>query len=57
MATVPEVNPLDIIEAANNFAGLAATFRDALEANGFSSAPSEVTALQMAAAIFGGPQK
>ncbi|QDP45058.1 hypothetical protein QDW23_gp41 [Microbacterium phage Stromboli] len=49
----PELpNPLDIIEAANNFADLAATFRDALLDKGFASAPSEMTALQVAAGIF-----
>ncbi|QWY79863.1 hypothetical protein SEA_CROZENNI_40 [Microbacterium phage CroZenni] len=45
-------NPLDIIEAANTFADLAATFRDALVAREFATAPAEVTALQMAAGIF-----
>ncbi|QOP66356.1 hypothetical protein SEA_DICKRICHARDS_39 [Microbacterium phage DickRichards] len=45
-------NPLDIIEAANSFADLAATFRDALLAREFANAPAEVTALQIAAGLF-----
>lgn len=52
-------NPLDIIEAANSFADLAATFRDALVAKEFHTAPAEQTALHMASAIFSsnlGPQ-
>ncbi|UDG78742.1 hypothetical protein SEA_BABYDAISY_40 [Microbacterium phage BabyDaisy] len=46
-------NPLDIIEAANSFADLAATFRDALIERDFPNAPAEMTALQIAAAMFG----
>ncbi|XAO35708.1 hypothetical protein SEA_SARBEAR_40 [Microbacterium phage SarBear] len=45
-------NPLDIIEAANSFADLAATFRDALVAREFATSPAEVTALQIAASLF-----
>ncbi|WMI34127.1 hypothetical protein SLAY_41 [Microbacterium phage Slay] len=45
-------NPLDIIEAANSFADLAATFRDALVAREFAASPAEVTALQIAASLF-----
>jgi|GEM_PF-5957563 len=46
-------NPLDIIEAANSFADLAATFRDALLAKEFATPPAEQTALLMASAMFG----
>lgn len=49
---VEGVNPLDIIEMAATFADLAATFRDALVAQDFHSAPAEQTALQIAGAIF-----
>jgi hypothetical protein len=49
--SVPQPNPLDIIEAAANFAGLAASFRDALLAEGFHETPAEHTALQVAAGI------
>ncbi|AVR56708.1 hypothetical protein QDW26_gp42 [Microbacterium phage Didgeridoo] len=45
-------NPLDIIEAANGFADLAATFRDALLERDFANAPAEMTALQIAAGLF-----
>ncbi|QDH92417.1 hypothetical protein SEA_CELAENA_38 [Microbacterium phage Celaena] len=45
-------NPLDVIEAAASFADVAATFRDALVAQDFHSAPAEQTALHMASAIF-----
>lgn len=49
---VPAPNPLDIIEAANSFADLAASFRDALVEREFGSAPAEMAALQIAGAMF-----
>ncbi|AUG84835.1 hypothetical protein PBI_DISMAS_38 [Microbacterium phage Dismas] len=47
------VDQLNIMEAAANFADLAATFRDALTAREFSTPPAEQTALMMASAMFG----
>lgn len=54
---VDAIDQLGIIEAANNFADLAATFRDALVAREFSVPPAEQTALMMAANMVTSPRK